>query len=97
MLFVPDARVLFDGNSVDRHIDSSYLRFFTHVFLNVFGPVSVSKTYRHLRLGGIASRAGIIGQQDYVPVSEFPHVFDSVIVKAYHFTSLRSAAHCRAF
>lgn len=78
MSLISDAGVLFDQHTVNRHINSTYLRFIAKIV--PVRSVPVSKTYRHLRFGGITSRAGIIGQKHYVPEPELPHVFDRVIV-----------------
>ena len=85
VLLVPYGSVLFEQHTVDRHVNSAYRRLLAEVFLRVLRSVFVSKTYRHLRLGGITSRAGRIGQQHYVPVAEHLHVFDGVVIEAYHF------------
>ena len=81
---ISDGCVLLKQHPVNRHVNSPYLRFLTKITLGVIRPVSVSKTYRHLRSGGIASCAGVIGQQHDVLVSEHRHIFDCVVVQPYH-------------
>ena len=83
--------ILFQQNSMQRHVNRPYLRLFPKIALGILRPVSVGKTYRHLRLGGITSGAGIIGQQNYVPVAELCHVFYSIVVESDHsFTKCNS-------
>ena len=80
ILLISDCCVLFEKDSVKRHVNSTYLRFFTKIALGKLRAVSVGKTYRHLRFGGIASGARVIGQQHNVAVAQPPHIFDSVVV-----------------
>ena len=94
ILLISYGRILFEQYSVSRHVNSSYLRFLTKIPLSVLSSVSVSKTYRHLRLGGIASGAGIIGQQNYVPVAELCHVFYSIVVESDHNFTKCSSLPC---
>ena len=84
ILLISDCCVLFEKDSVKRHVNSTYLRFFAKIALGKLRAVSVGKTYRHLRFGGIASGARIICQKHNVFVSQTPHIFDSIVVKANH-------------
>ena len=84
ILLISYGRVLFEQHPVSRHVNSTYLRFFTKISLSIFRSVSVGKTYRHLRPGGIASGAGIIGQQNDVFVAEHLHICNCVVVQSYH-------------
>ena len=84
ILFVSDSSSLFYQYSVSRHVNSTYLRFFTKIALSIFRSVSVGKTYRHLRLGGIASCARVICQQYDVFVAEHRHICNCVVVQSYH-------------
>ena len=84
IFLISDSRILFKQHTVNRHINNSYLRFLAEIPFGIFRSVSVSKTYRHLRPGGIASGAGIIGQQNDVFVSEHLHICNCVVVQSYH-------------
>ena len=84
IFLISDSRILFKQHTVNRHINNSYLRFLAEIPFGIFRSVSVSKTYRHLRPGGIASGAGVISQQHDVLVAEHRHVFDCVVVQSYH-------------
>lgn len=84
ILLISDSRILFEQDTMQRNINCSYLRFFTYIIICILRPVSVGKTYRHLRFGGIASGARVICQQHNVLVSQTPHIFDSIVVKANH-------------
>ena len=84
IFLISDGRVLLEQYTVNRHVNSAYLRFLTDVALGILRSVSVGKTYRHLRPGGIASGAGVISQQHDVLVAEHRHVFDCVVVQPYH-------------
>ena len=69
VFLISDGCILFEQHTVKRHINSSYLRFFAQIALGKLRSVSVSKTYRHLRPGGITSGAGVICQQHDVSVT----------------------------
>ena len=84
IFLISDSRILFKQHTVNRHINNSYLRFLAEIPFGIFRSVSVSKTYRHLRPGGIASGAGIIGQQNDVFVAEHLHICNCVVVQSYH-------------
>ena len=84
IFLISDSSILLDQHTVSRNVNSPYLRFLTEIALGVFRSVSVGKTYRHLRPGGIASGAGVISQQHDVLVSEHRHIFDCVVVQPYH-------------
>ena len=84
MPLISDARVLFEKHPMQRHINSSYLRFFTQISFGELRAVFAGKTYRHLRFGGITSRAGIVGKQDDVPEAQAGHVFYCCIIEPYH-------------
>lgn len=60
IFLISDSGILFENHSVKRHINRTYLRFFAIVIPGKIRAVSVGKTYRHLRLGGITSGARII-------------------------------------
>ena len=94
ILLISDCCVFFEKDSVKRHVNSTYLRFFAKISLGILRAVPVGKTYRHLRFGGIASGPRVIGQQHDISASQPLHIFDSVIIKADHFTvcSLRIKA-----
>ena len=84
ILLISDRCIFFEQHTVNRHINGSYLRFLAEIIPGIFRSVSVSKTYRHLRLGGITSGAGIIGQQNDVFVAEHLHICNCVVVQSYH-------------
>lgn len=84
MFFVPYTRILFDHHTVQRHVDRADLRFLTKIAFRVFRSVSVGKTYRHLRPGGIASGARVVSQKNYVSVTETGHVFDCAVAESDH-------------
>ena len=84
IFLISDGRILFKQDAVQRNIDCPYLRFFPEIIIRILRSVSVGKTYRHLRLGGIASGARIICQKHNVFVSQAPHIFDSIVIKANH-------------
>ena len=94
MFLVPDAWLLFKKHAMQRHINGSYLRFFAQITIGKLRPVPVGKTYRHLRPGGIASSAGIVGQQHDVFVTQLRHVFDSIIIEPYHSFTKWSSFPC---
>ena len=84
ILFVSDRCVILEQDPVKWHVNSAYLRFLTEIALSILRSVSVGKTHRHLRFGGIASGARGVGQENDIPVAEHIHVFDSVVVESYH-------------
>ena len=84
IFLISDSSILLDQHTVSRNVNSPYLRFLTEIALGVLRSVSVGKTYRHLRPGGIASGAGIIGQQNDVFVAEHLHICNCVVVQSYH-------------
>ena len=84
ILFVSDRRVILKQDPVKWHVNSAYLRFLTEIALSILRSVSVGKTHRHLRFGGIASGARGVGQENDIPVAEHIHVFDSIVVESYH-------------
>ena len=69
---------------MERHINRTYLGFLAQIIRGVLLRVFVSKTYRHLRLGGIASGSGVVSQQNDVFEPETPHIFNSIVVQSYH-------------
>ncbi len=84
IFLISDGRVFFEQHTVDRYINSSDLRFLAKIVPGIFRSVSVGKTYRHLRLGGITSGTSIVGQKHDVFVTEHFHIFDCVVVQPYH-------------
>ena len=84
ILLISDCCVLFEKDSVKRHVNSTYLRFFAKIALGKLRAVPVGKTYRHLRFGGITSGTRIVGQKHDVFVTEHFHIFDCVVVQPYH-------------
>ena len=84
ILFVSYRCVILEQDPVKGHVNSANLRFFAYIFIGIFCRIPVSKTYRHLRLGGIASGARCVGQEYDIPVSEHIHIFDSIVVESYH-------------
>ena len=94
VLLISDGCILFQQHSVNRHINSPYLRLFTKIVSGILRTIPIGKTYRYLRLGGVASRARIICQQHNVFVSEHRHICNCVIVKSYHNLTKCSSLPC---
>ena len=94
ILLISDCCVFFEKDSVKRHVNSTYLRFFAKISLGILRAVPVGKTYRHLRPGGIASGTGIIGQKNYVFITEPRHICYCVIVQSYHSFTKWSSLPC---
>ena len=94
IFLISDGRVLLEQYTVNRHVNSAYLRFLTDVALGILRSVSVGKTYRHLRLGGIASGSGIIGQKNYILITEHRHICYCVVVQPYHSFTKWSSLPC---
>ncbi len=88
ILLISDGWVVFEKDSVKRHVNSPYLRFFAKIAFGKLRAVSVGKTYRHLRFGGITSGTRVIGQKHDVPETQAPHIFYSIIIQPYHFGDL---------
>ena len=84
IFLISDGRVFLEQHTVNRHINGSYLRFLSEIIPGIFRSVSVGKTYRHLRFGGITSGTRIVGQKHDVFVTEHFHIFDCVVVQPYH-------------
>lgn len=84
ILFIPDTRLTAEFDSVQRDINRTDLRLLAQIPFFIKGRIFVSKTYRHLRFGGVTSRSCVIGQQDNIPEAKTPHVFNCRIVKFYH-------------
>ena len=94
IFFIPYSSAFFYQHSVKRHINSSYLRFFTKIVCSKLRTVSVGKAYRHLRFGGIASGTRVISQKHDVLVSEHCHICDSIVVEFYHSFTKCSSLPC---
>ena len=94
ILFISDGRIFLEKHTVNRYINCSDLRFLAKIVRGILRSVSVGKTYRHLRLGGIASGARIIGQQNDVFVSEHCHICNCVVVQSYHNLTKLSSLPC---
>ena len=94
IFFISDGRILLEQHTVKRHINSPYLRFLADIVPGILRSVSVGKTYRHLRLGGIASGPGIIGQQNYILITEHRHICYCVVVQPYHSFTKCSSLPC---
>ena len=84
IFLISDGRILFKQDAVQRNIDCPYLRFFPEIIIRILRSVSVGKTYRHLRPGGIASGARVVSQKNYVSVTETGHVFDCAVAESDH-------------
>jgi hypothetical protein len=94
IFLISDGRVLLEQHTVKRHINSPYLRFLADIVPGILRSVSVGKTYRHLRLGGIASGACGIGQQNDIFVAEHRHVCYCVVIQPYHNFTKCSSLPC---
>jgi len=94
IFFISDGRVLLEQHTVKRHINSPYLRFLADIVPGILRSVSVGKTYRHLRLGGIASGTCGIGQQNDIFVAEHRHVCYCVVIQPYHNFTKCSSLPC---
>ena len=86
--------ILFQQHPVNRHINSSYLRLFAKIVFSILRTVPIGKTYRYLRLGGIASCARVISQQHDVFVAEHRHICNCIVVKSYHNFTKCSSLPC---
>ena len=84
IFLISDGRVFLEQHTVNRHINCSDLRFLTKIVPGIFRSVSVGKTYRHLRFGGIASGTRVVGQKNDILVAEHIHVCYCVVVQSYH-------------
>ena len=84
IFLISDGRVFLEQHTVNRHINGAYLRFLAEIIPGIFRSVSVSKTYRHLRLGGITSGSRVVGQKNDILVAEHIHVCYCVVVQSYH-------------
>ena len=84
ILFISDGRIFLEKHTVNRYINCSDLRFLAKIVRGILRSVSVGKTYRHLRLGGIASRTCVVSQKHDVFVSEHFHICYCVVVQPYH-------------
>ena len=94
IFLISDGRVLLEQHAVDRHVNSAYLRFLTDITLGILRSVSVGKTYRHLRLGGITSGPGIIGHKNNVFVTEHCHICYCIVIQPYHSFTKWSSFPC---
>ena len=94
ILFISDGRIFLEKHTVNRYINCSDLRFLAKIVRGILRSVSVGKTYRHLRLGGIASGPGIIGQQNYILITEHRHICYCVVVQPYHSFTKCSSLPC---
>ena len=94
IFLISDGRVFLEQHTVNRHINGAYLRFLAEIIPGIFRSVSVSKTYRHLRLGGITSGPGIIGHKNNVFVTEHCHICYCIVIQPYHSFTKWSSFPC---
>jgi len=50
ILLISYGRVLFEQHPVNRHVNSTYLRFFAKISFGILRSIPIGKTYRYLSL-----------------------------------------------
>lgn len=86
--FIPDACIFAQHNTFARYVDRTYLRPLMYILFTESFGFFVSKTYRHLPSGGVASGLAVVGKEHYIRIPQQAHIFDCRFVQFDHYVSL---------
>ena len=86
--FIPDTGIFAQHHTFARYVDRTYLRPLMYILFTESFSFFVSKTYRHLPSGGIASGLAVVGKEHYIRIPQQAHIFDCRFVQFDHYVSL---------
>ena len=91
--FIPDTGIFAQHHTLARYVDRTYLRPLMDILFTESLGFFVSKTYRHLPSGGIASGLAVVGKEHDIRIPQHAHIFDCRFVQFYHSFALLTM-HC---